>query len=58
MCEGREDEVAEYLESVALDEIKEERKAAGKLDQGTKRTALCWFKKFMLCGTLVVDYSL
>ena len=30
--EGKEDEVAEYLESVALAEIKEERKVAGKKD--------------------------
>ena len=36
VCEGNEDEVAEYLESVALEEIKEERKATGKLDQGTE----------------------
>ena len=45
VCEGNEDEVAEYLESVALEEIKEERKATGKLDQGTE--LLYWCEKYV-----------
>ena len=46
-CEGNEDEVAEYLESVALEEIKEERKEAGKLDQGTE--LLYGVKSMLIC---------
>ena len=45
VCEGNEDEVAEYLESVALEEIKEERRATGKLDQGTE--LLYWCEKYV-----------
>lgn len=48
-CEGNEDEVAEYLESVALEEIKEERKAIGKLDQGIKLLYCC--KKYVYFRT-------
>ena len=49
---GTEDEVAEYLESVALDEIKEERKAARKLDQGT----VLVYRKFVLWDISLNNY--